>query len=95
MSSDVRTYLDTVLSRIEEESFGQRDAPRVSLSGDTRQDGDGGWSGVLEVRIHTRSGDMPIIQREPFAGVQSREEVDDLLARLLSVLLMNHAEWPR
>ena len=95
MSSDVRTYLDTVLGRIGQETFGRRDAPQVSLSGDTHEDGDGALAGALEIHIRTRNGEMPLIQREPFSELRSREDVDDLLARALSVLLMNHADWPR
>jgi hypothetical protein len=92
---DAKAYLDTALKRIEQESFGQRAAPRVSLSADTHLDHGSGWTGTLEVRIRTRDGAEPIIQEERFAGIRSRGDVDDLLASTLSVLLMNHDKWPR
>jgi hypothetical protein len=95
MSSEVRQYLNTALSYIEQESFGRRDAPRVRLSPDTCEDGVGAVSGALVISIRTRKGDELLIQREPFAGLKSKTEVDDMLARALSVLLMNHSEWPR
>jgi hypothetical protein len=95
MASDVRHYLDTALAHIEQESFGRRDAPQVRLSPDTREESDGAVTGALEIRIRTRSGEEPRIQRETFSGLKSKSEIDDLLARTLSVLLMNHTEWPR
>jgi hypothetical protein len=95
MTSDTKAYLDTVLSRIAQESFGRRDAPQVSLSPETAEDADGAVSGALEVRIRTRAGEHPVIQRDEFRSLKSRQDVDDMLANSLSVLLMNHAEWPR
>jgi hypothetical protein len=95
MPSEARRYLDTVLSHIEQESYGRREAPQVRLSGDTHEDSDGAVSGALEVYIRTRSGNEPTIQREAFSGLMSKSDIDDLLARTLSMLLMNHAEWPR
>lgn len=88
-------YVEEVLGRIARDSFGQRDAPVVSLSEDTREDPGGGLSGTLEVHVRTRKGEMPLIHAEPFSKLGSREEVDDLFARALSVVLMNHAKWPR
>jgi hypothetical protein len=95
MPSEVREYLSKALSYIEQESFGRRDAPRVRLSPDTYEDGVGAVSGTLEVSIRTRSNDEALIQREAFDGLKSKTDVDDMLARALSVLLMNHSEWPR
>ena len=86
--SDVRAYLDAALDRIGQESFGRRDAPQVSLSDDTTEDVDGSISGALEIRIRTRTGEMPLIQRDEFSKLRSREDVDDMLGRSLSVLLM-------
>lgn len=93
--SGVRAYLDTALGRIRQESFGRRDAPQVSLSDDTTEDADGSLSGTLEIRIRTRADETPLIQRDEFSKLTSREDVDDMLSRSLSVLLMNHADWPR
>jgi hypothetical protein len=92
---NARDHLDTALRHIAQESFGRRDAPRVTLSPDTRQQADGSLTGALEVRIRTRNGDEPLIHREMFTGLSSKTEIDDLLARTLSVLLMNHVDWPR
>ena len=88
-------YIEQVLDRIGRDSFGQREAPVISLSEDTREDPSGGLSGTLEVHVRTRKGEMPLIHAEPFSKLGSREEVDDLFARALSVVLMNHAKWPR
>jgi hypothetical protein len=95
MSIAPLAYLTSVLGHIQQESFGRRDAPQVRLSPDTHDDADGAVSGALEIRIRTRNGDEPLIQREAFEGLKSKAEVDDLLARTLSVLLMNHMDWPR
>jgi hypothetical protein len=95
MASDLRRYLDTALGHIEQESFGRRDAPRVSLSSDTCEETDGALTGALEIHIQTRKGDSPMIQREAFTSLRSKNDIDDLLARALSVLLMNHTNWPR
>lgn len=92
---NARDHLDAALRYIAQESFGRRDAPRVTLSPDTHQESDGSVTGALEVRIRTRSGEELLIQREGFTGLKSKVEVDDLLARTLSVLLMNHPDWPR
>jgi acetyltransferase-like isoleucine patch superfamily enzyme len=91
----VRDYMNTVLVRIAQESFGRRDAPEVTLSPDTTEDARGALTGVLEMRIRTRDGKDPVIQREAFSALRSKEDVDDVLAHALSILLMNHAEWPR
>lgn len=92
---DLRAYLDTALLHIGQESFGRRDAPQVRLSPETHENIDGSLTGALEVRIRTRKGDEPVIQRETFEDLKSKTDVDDLLARTLSVLLMNHMDWPR
>jgi hypothetical protein len=94
-ASEARRHLETALRHIAQQSFGRRDAPQVSLSSDTRDEPDGSLTGAIEIRIHTRNGDNPLIQSEPFSRVRSRDDVDDLLARTLSVLLMNHTSWPR
>jgi acetyltransferase-like isoleucine patch superfamily enzyme len=91
----IREYLDTVLMRIAQESFGRRDAPEVTLSPDRAEDTSGALTGVLEIRIRTRDGKNPVIQTEAFTALRTKEEVDDMLARALSILLMNHSEWPR
>ena len=88
-------HLERALAQIALEDFGRRSGPVVTLSSDTREEADGSLTGALEIRIRTRNGESPLIQRESFAGLKSRLEVDDLLARTLSVLLMNHADWPR
>ena len=93
--TDARSYLDTVIARIAQDRFGKRGAPMVRLSSDTAEVPGEGLKGALEVRVLTRAGDEPLIHREAFTGVKTRAEVDDVFARALSVVLMNHAEWPR
>jgi len=95
MTSEAKQHLERALSQMAQENFGRRAAPVVTLSSDTHEDADGALTGALEVRIRTRSGEEPLIQRESFTGLKSKVEVDDLLARTLSVLLMNHVDWPR
>jgi hypothetical protein len=92
---DARDYLETVIARIAQDRFGQRGAPMVRLSSDTAEVPGEGLKGALEVRVRTRAGDEPLIHREAFAGVRTHADVDDVFARALSVVLMNHAEWPR
>ena len=88
-------YVQQVLARIAQDKFGQRDAPIVSLSADTRAVEDEGLSGALEVHIRRRTGEVELIHAEPFSRLQSQTDVDDVFARALSVVLMNHAKWPR
>ena len=91
----VRDYFLEAIDRLTQDSFGQRNAPIVSLSEDTRDEPDGCLSGSLEVHVRTRNGAMPLIHTEAFCNVKGRQDVDDVLARALSVVLMNHAKWPR
>jgi hypothetical protein len=51
--------------------------------------------GAIEVHIRTRAGGEPLIHREPFENVATRDDVDDVFSRALSVVLMNHNDWPR
>jgi len=95
MKDAVLAYLTSALSHIAQESFGRRAAPVVTLSSDTHQEADGSLTGALEIRILTRGGEQPLIQRATFTKLSSKSEVDDLLGCTLSVLLMNHADWPR
>jgi hypothetical protein len=95
MTSDPKHYLDRALAHIAQENFGRRVAPVVTLSSDTHQEANGSLNGALEIRICTLNGEKRLIQRETFIGLNSKTEIDDLLARTLSVLLMNHADWPR
>lgn len=95
MTAEAKQHLERALAHIAQENFGRRAGPVVTLSNDTREDADGSLTGALEIRIRRRNGESPLIQRESFTGLNSRSEVDDLLARTLSVLLMNHADWPR
>jgi hypothetical protein len=95
MTSDALEYLGHALSHIAQENFGRRAAPMVTLSSDTHQEIDGSVTGALEIHIQMRSGEARLIQRAPFTALNSKTEIDDLLAQTLSVLLMNHASWPR
>jgi len=95
MTTEAKQYLERALSYIAQENFGRRAGPVVTLSSDAHQEADGSLTGALEVRIRKRDGESPVIQRESFTALSSRSEVDDLLARTLSVLLMNHPAWPR
>lgn len=95
MPSATWQYLLATLAHIEQESFGPRAAPRVSLSSETHEDNSGAVSGVIEIRIRTRTGEEPLIRRESFSGLACKDDVHDMLARTLSVLLMNHPDWPR
>lgn len=91
----VRAYLDTVVARIAQDSFGQRAAPVVTLSEDTADVPGLGLRGAVEVRISKRDGSQVLFQREAFEGLKTRDDIDDLFARVLSVVLMNHTDWPR
>jgi hypothetical protein len=95
MTIDAKHYLERALSHIAQDNFGRRAGPVVTLSSDTHREADGSLTGALEVRVRRRNGESPLIQRESFTALNSRSEVDDLLARTLSVLLMNHPDWPR
>jgi hypothetical protein len=95
MTSEPQQYLERALSHIAQENFGRRAAPMVALSSDTHQEADGSVTGALEIHIRTRNGEARLIQRAPFTRLNSKTQIDDLLARTLSVLLMNHADWPR
>jgi hypothetical protein len=95
MTTEAKKYLERALSHLAQENFGRRAGPVVALSNDTHEELDGSLTGALEVRIRKRNGESPLIQRQSFIGLSSTSEVDDLLARTLSVLLMNHADWPR
>ena len=92
---ELKGYVEEVLNRIAHDRFGQRDAPEFSLSADTRELPHEGLTGTLEVHIRTRTGESPLIHAESFAGLKSRDEVDDLFGRVLSVVLMRHPSWPR
>ncbi len=95
MTQSARHYMDTVLTRLQQDQYGRRAAPTVSLSPDTADLPGGGLRGTIEVRIRTRDGDERVIHREPFDNVVTNEQVDDVFARTLSVVLMNHSDWPR
>lgn len=87
-------YIESILTRIAQDRFGQRNAPTLRLSADTRESGPG-LSGAMEVFIHKGAGEEVLIHRESFAEVRTRDEVDDVFARTLSVVLMKHPSWPR
>ncbi|MFN3656982.1 MAG: acyltransferase [Pseudolabrys sp.] len=95
VATGIRAYLDMVVARIAQDSFGQRAGPIVTLSEDTAEAPGIGVSGSVEVRIARRDGTPALLHREAFMGLKSRDDVDDLFARVLSVVLMNHTDWPR
>jgi hypothetical protein len=94
-SNALLAYVQQILGRISQDKFGQRDAPVISLSKDTYELPGGELAGAVEVHIRTRDGNAPLIHAERFSNLRTRDEVDSLIARTLSVVLMKHAEWPR
>jgi hypothetical protein len=49
----------------------------------------------LVFSVQSKAGAWVEVHREPAAKLASEAEVDDLLARGLSVFLMKHPSWPK
>lgn len=45
--------------------------------------------------VQARGGEWVEVHREPVAKMTTEDEVDDFLARGLSILLMKHPTWPK
>lgn len=94
IGSYIFDYMEIVRQRIAQDKFGKRDAPVIHISPHTSEAEGDGLFGTIEVYVRQRSGDTVLIHREPFAAVRTKEDVDDVFARALSWVLMNHTKWP-
>lgn len=50
---------------------------------------------VLRLLSRRRNGSWSVVHEEPFTLFNDRNEVDNFVARALSIFLMNHHAWPR
>jgi hypothetical protein len=91
----IEKILEKILELVNQESFGGRAAPVVSVSDDTYADGDGVLHGLLEVKIAKRDGDAVVLQQQSLEGIDSEVALKDLLSEVLSKVLSNHSKWPR
>ena len=50
---------------------------------------------VLRFFVKRRDASWDVAHEEPVVGIAHMQDVDDLVARALSTLLMKHPGWPR
>ncbi|MBO6769758.1 MULTISPECIES: hypothetical protein [unclassified Thalassospira] len=91
----IENVLTEILGLINQESFGGRAAPVVSISDETTTDENGNLRGELEVKIARRDGEMVLLHQKSLHGISSESELKDMLADVLSKVLASHSKWPR
>jgi hypothetical protein len=67
----------------------------IQLDDDTRLDGDGRLTGGLSFRVRDSKGAWHVVHRERMDGLLEASELDDVLARGISIFLMKHPSWPQ
>lgn len=87
--------LERMLSRLEMDQFGGRDAPVVSLASGTGLDAKGDLQGALEIHIPRKNGALALIHTEQLHDVSDEAALRDALADALSKVLSVHDAWPR
>ena len=87
--------LQRILTHIEQDKFGGRDAPVISLEDGTHVDADGVLFGALEIKISRRNGEVALLHREPLDGISDEIALRDAFATSLSTILSKHSSWPR
>lgn len=85
---DMRPYLDTKLQQAFSEEWDADRPTRVEIFEE------GGATG-LRFLARRRDGSWSPVHEEPPVALATPGDVDDMLARALSVFLMKHPGWPR
>jgi len=87
--------LERIIGHIEQDSFGGRDAPVVSLKDGTHVDEDGVLHGALQIHIAKRNGEVALLHQESLDGISDEQSLKDAFAFSLSTILSKHSSWPR
>ncbi|TVR11191.1 MAG: hypothetical protein EA385_01835 [Salinarimonadaceae bacterium] len=85
---ELRHYLDEKLRQAFSEEWDPKRPTRVEIVEDGELIG-------LRFLARRRDGSWSAVHEEPHFALASRQDVDDFLARALSVFLMKHPGWPR
>lgn len=94
--TDLLLALKKRISYIQADKWGANGGPVVGLGDDVKfNSSTGKLTGTLEVRVPKRNGDMVLVKSRTLTGVASEQEIDDILAEMLSVVLSKHDQWPR
>ena len=92
--ANLEQQLQTILSRLLQDRFGNRDAPQVTVTDGTGICDDGTLYGAIEIRIRKRDGDMALLHRQSLDGIRDTQALKNAVAAALSQVLANHANWP-
>lgn len=92
---DLLAALNKRIEYIRADNWGPRESLVVRLSEKAGQTPDGSLAGAVEVLAPKRNGELVVIQSRSLNGVASEQEIDDILAEVLSVALSQHDKWPR
>lgn len=87
--------LHEILGKIEQDQFGGRAAPKVSVSEGTDVNDAGELSGTIVVRIQRRDGSFAVINETPLDKVTTLTGLHDAFAESLSKVLAEHHSWPK
>jgi hypothetical protein len=85
---EIRAYLNLKLQQSFSEEWDPERPTRFEVV-------DEGWVTGLRFFTRLRDGSWSLVHEEPPVPLATPEDVDDMLARGLSVFLMNHPGWPR
>src|SRR3546814_522698 len=91
----IEVQLTRILSHIRQDYFGGRNAPEVRLRDGTKAREDGALIGGFDVVVRTRSGETALLHTQSLEGVADEKTLKDAFAAALSIVLANHAKWPR
>lgn len=94
-SQNLEQQLMVILSRLDQDRFGGRDAPEVSLVDGVKVDANGALIGTVEIRIRKSDGEMALLHTLSLDGISDERKLKDAFATALSTALSNHANWPR
>lgn len=85
---DARLYLDSKVRQAFAEEWDPLRPARVEVIGEGAEAG-------LRFLARRRDGSWSVVHEEPPVALVTNQDVDDLLARGLSIFLMKHPGWPR
>lgn len=95
MAHTLVDLLKRKLDHIRSERWADRTAPSIQLTRDSGEGEGGALRGALQVYMRTATGAEKLLHEERLDGISSETALDDCLARVLSLVLHGHPQWPR
>lgn len=95
MAKGLLKRLQAKVEQIHADNWGDKASPAIRLNCEVVEDPDSGrLTGRIKVYVSTEDGGEALMHERILNRIDTEEDVDDCLAETLSVVLMEHPNWP-